>query len=262
MAEESAISWTDSTWNGWVGCEKIGPACDHCYAELWAKRAGRAGLWEGKREMTKTWHDPLRWERQHPEFFASHGRRRRVFAFSLADFLDNAVPKEWSIEAWGVVMNCPHLEWYIVSKRIPNLEKMLPPFWDAEHFGHIVLIATVINQTEYDRDSVRLKALKAKYPWLRVGLSCEPLLGPINLGICRWLDWVIVGGESGAHARYFSMAWAINMAHDCHLSDVPFHFKQVGNNPDGWPYPYTGKGDKPSEWPLILRDQQFPRLGA
>lgn len=152
-----------------------------------------------------------------------------MFSNSLADFFDADVPTQWRIDAWGVVESCRLLDWYLVTKRIPNVFKMLPNNWSQELYSHVVIIITVVTQAEWDRDGARLKALKLKYPWLRVGLSCEPLLEQINLGEDRdWLDWVIVGGESGGAARPMNPDWAILLKDQCVISDIPFHFKQQG----------------------------------
>lgn len=263
MAEHTKISWCDSTQNFWVGCEKIGPACDDCYAEKWAIRAGRPELWQGTRARTKTWKDSLSWEVNHETFYAVHKRRQRVFTCSLADFLDNAVPPEWRIDAWVQIRVCQHLEWFIVSKRLPNLLKMLPPDWGPANYRHIVIIATSVTQAEYDRDKERLKSLKRLFPWLRVGLSMEPLIEQIDMGEPWPVDWVIVGGESGViNARKCLPEWAAQIGAWCQANGTPFHFKQVGHNSTGWPGRITGKGDTPAEWPKELRVQQFPRAIA
>lgn len=225
MAANTNISWVTHTQNFWVGCSKVGPACDHCYAEAWAKRAGAPGLWNGERRRTKTWGDPVKWNK----VALKTGTRPSVFSNSLADFFDADVPTQWRTDAWGVVESCRLLDWYLVTKRIPNVFKMLPNNWSQELYSHVVIIITVVTQAEWDRDGARLKALKLKYPWLRVGLSCEPLLEQINLGEDRdWLDWVIVGGESGSHARPICLEWVRLLRDQCITADIPFHFKQWG----------------------------------
>lgn len=260
MAELSAISWTDATVNFWVGCAKVGPGCQNCYAEKWAERAGRVGLWSGNRERTKTWNEPIKWQRMAKKFFTEHGRMRRVFCNSLSDFLDIDIPIGWRDDAWAIIRQCQDLEWYVVSKRIPNFLKMLPPDFCELLYGHIVLIATVVTQAEYDRDSERLTAIKQKFPWLRVGLSMEPLLEHVEMGD-RWpCDWVIVGGESGVgKARPMRPEWVLAIQQWCWTYDVPFHMKQVGHNHEGWAMKLSGKGDYPPEWPAGLRERSFPR---
>lgn len=76
MAENTKIEWCDHTFNPWVGCTKVSPACDHCYAESWAKRTGQSGLWAGERRRTSpaNWRMPLKWNRQ----AEADGVRRQV----------------------------------------------------------------------------------------------------------------------------------------------------------------------------------------
>lgn len=246
VANESEISWTDSTWNPWIGCTKVGPGCDGCYAERDnALRKWVPGWGVGQpRHRTKTWGDPLKWNDAAPFFFQVHKRRQRVFTASLADFLDNEVPDEWHADAWAVVRQCTDLELYIVTKRISNFEKMKPADWCEALYRHVVLIITVVNQDEADRDVPRLLAIKARYPWLRVGLSIEPMLGPIDLdaiylrieGHAQWLDWVIGGGESGSDKETLRTrpvapthpGWLRLLRDQCAAAGVPFHLKQWG----------------------------------
>lgn len=231
MVANTSISWTDHTMNFWVGCEKVGPGCDFCYAEFWSQRAGRDHLWKGALpEVTKTWDDPIRWNRKAANFFAMHGRRQRVFTNSLSDFFDNRVERVVRTKACGVISICTELDWLIVTKRISNVQKMLPADWCDAFYKHVVLLITVCTQAEADRDIPRLIALKERYPWLRIGLSMEPLLERVGLRY-EWLamlDWVIVGGESGTRARPMSAVWASILQKQCAFSGVAFHFKQYG----------------------------------
>jgi len=245
MAEESAITWTDSTYNPWIGCTKVGPGCDFCYAERDNDRRKWVEAWgDGiPRKRTKTFKDVRQWERNHEHFFNLHHRRQRVFSASLADIFDNEVDETWRdgtyddgnghIAFWPLVKETPNLDWYIVTKRISNVPKMLPPDWCQTNYGHIVLIITVVTQNEWLRDGPRLKAMKLRFPWLRVGLSIEPMLGRIDLGgdSIRWLDWVICGGESDGGtgtARPMATQWVRALRDQCVASGVPFHFKQWG----------------------------------
>jgi protein gp37 len=241
MAANTKISWATHTMNFWLGCDKIGPACDGCYAEKWARRAGMPDLWSGRRQRTKTWGDPPRWNR----IALRDGTRPSVFSNSLADFFDNHDDVTiMRADAWRVIRDNQALDWYLVTKRIPNVEKMLPPDWSRERYGHVVIIITVVTQAEVDRDVPRLIALKQKYHWLRIGLSIEPMLGPIDLtkflfvgaegGVeysytpRNYLDWVIVGGESGGQARPMHPNWVRDLRGQCNRAGVPFHFKQWG----------------------------------
>lgn len=267
--ENTKISWCLHTMNFWVGCEEVSPACDDCYAKRWAGRAGKPELWQGVRYRTKTWNDPLKFNR----LALAAGERHSVFANSLSDFFDNHPDVgPWRADAWKVIADCSALDWYLVTKRIPNVAKMLPPDFTKERFGHVVIIITVVTQAEADRDIPRLVALKQRYPWLLIGLSMEPLLGAVDLrkylfvgaegGIDfsytprGYLDWVIVGGESGGQARPLKVSWVRSLRDQCLAAGVPFHFKQWGEfHHDGqqWPSGMYGMRETPGVEPEATR---------
>ena len=123
MSDHTNIEWADHTFNPWVGCTKVGPPCDHCYAESWAKRAGRPELWKGERRRTTAtnWHQLPKWNRA----AAADGVRRRVFP-SLCDPFDNQVPARWRHDFWHVIEQTPNLDWLLLTKRPGNIAKMLP----------------------------------------------------------------------------------------------------------------------------------------
>jgi protein gp37 len=256
---ETTIEWTATirpdgtkapgyTFNPWVGCAKVSPACDSCYAESWAKRAGTPELWQGERRRTKggNWQQPIKWNRE----AATAGERRKVFCASLADVFDNKVPARWRDDLWHLIDQTPNLDWLLLTKRPQNIAKMLPteaigaPAWGSG-WPNVWLGTTVENQTEADR---RIRPLLFVPAAVRF-LSCEPLLGPLNLmnveapapGKCGWsviwkgngigrphLDWVIAGGESGGSARPSHPDWFRSLRDQCARYSVPFFFKQHG----------------------------------
>ena len=242
MVENSKIEWTDHTWNPWVGCTKVSPACDHCYAEGWAKRSGQV-KWgrERKRTSSENWRKPMRWN----DMAAAVGENKFVFCSSLADIFDNQVPEEWRRDAFDVMMKTPNLVWLLLTKRPQNIIRFLSA--DLYNAKNIWLGVTVENQAEADR---RLPALLSINGYFKRFVSCEPLLGPLDLnyvkstffgafsalsGICiddvqrfRKLDWVIAGGESGPGARSSQAHWFRNLRDDCVSADVNFFFKQWG----------------------------------
>ena len=129
MAENSKIEWTDHTFNPWVGCTKISPACDHCYAEAWAKRAGKPELWTGERRRTSVlnWSQPRKWHRA----AQAAGVRAKVFVASLADVFDNQADPVWRADLWDLVRACDGLDFLLLTKRPQNIRKMLPADWGA-----------------------------------------------------------------------------------------------------------------------------------
>jgi protein gp37 len=225
MAETTGISWCDATWNPWIGCTKISPACDHCYAERDnGRRKWVAGWGAGvPRRRTKTWGDPIKWNRT----AALSGARPRVFCASLADVFDNEVPQEWREDLWLLIRHTPNLRWILLTKRIGNAAKMLPSYF-PEHFPHVGLMSTLENQEVWDRDYRKLKAIPAAWH----GVSAEPLLGPIDIGPMTFhfgpVDWIITGGESGAGFRPLDMDAVRFMRDQCARNGITFHHKQNG----------------------------------
>lgn len=245
MAEKTGISWADATLNFWIGCTEVsveasgGGACDACYARELAARYGWAKWGAGEprhRTAPSNWRKPYSWNKNPGRLIGSEwpARKPRVFINSLSDFCDNEPgPMEWRPEAWTVIGETQGLEYLIVTKRISNFEKMLPERWNKANYGHIVLIITVCNQAEANRDIPKLVALKKLYPWLRIGLSIEPMRGMIDLEPwLKWLDWVICGGETdqGKHiARPMHPSWPIFLMRQCVAAGVPYHYKQNGD---------------------------------
>lgn len=237
MAENSAIEWTDHTFNPWIGCTKVGSGCDNCYAaDLATARLGVPwGVGQPRRHTAaSTWKQPRAWDRR----AAKLGIRYRVFCASLADVFDNEVPTEWRADLFALIRETPNLDWLLVTKRISNAEKMATAAggWPA----NVWLGATIVNQAEADRDVYRLRAITE--PRFRF-LSIEPLLGAVILpfamrpvaadGSTRPLnssgiDWVIVGGESGPNARPMHPDWARSLRDQCKHAEIPFLFKQWG----------------------------------
>jgi len=248
MSENSKIEWTDHTFNPWMGCTKVSAGCDHCYAEaLMDTRYGKVhwGVAQPRvRTSVSNWQLPLRWERQAEAFKAQHGRRQRVFCASLADVFDNAIDPQWRVDLFNLILSTPSLDWLLLTKRVGNAAQMieetlpenmkaLPPDSPvAWPWPNVWIGATIVNQAEADRDIPKLDAVPAAVRFL----SMEPLLGPVDIGWdwlwgsggCNGIDWVIVGGESGQHARPMHPDWARSLRDQCAAAGVPMLFKQWG----------------------------------
>ncbi len=260
MGEGTKIEWADHTFNPWIGCTKVSPACDHCYAEDWAKRF-KGPEWgkERRRTSAANWRQPLKWNRAAAAFRAAHGRAPMVFCASLADVFDNQVPAQWREELWALIDATPELVWLLLTKRPQNIAKMLPAIdgtllCGRPYLPNVWLGTTVENQAEADRRIPHLLAAPAAKRFL----SCEPLLGPVDLtqyvniaggafiddplagalmadavedgaGWVRpCVDWVITGGESGRAARPSHPDWFRSLRDQCAAAGVPFLFKQWG----------------------------------
>lgn len=222
MGEITAIEWTDHTHNHWTGCTKVSPACDHCYAESWAKRSGvvKWGPGEPRRMTTEAnRRKPLKWNRE----AAAAGMRRRVFCNSLADVFDAEVSDHWRIDLMELIRATPSLDWLLLTKR-PQVA------WKFFHYhgpvpDNVWMGTTVEN---YQMAKVRLPPLlgvRAR----RHFLSCEPLLEELTLDSI-WLaelDWIIWGGESGGGARDMHADWARSLRDQCKEAGVWFFMKQM-----------------------------------
>lgn len=250
MGEVTGIKWTDHTFNPWEGCQKVGPGCDHCYAETRNARygGGIAPNWgpgaPRRRTGASNWRKPLKWNKQ----AEAEGKRHKVFCASLADVFDNAVDPQWRADLFELIRQTPWLDWQLLTKRIGNVLDMLPDDW-GDGYPNVWLGITVVNQDEADRDIPKLLQIPARIRFL----SMEPLLGSVDLtrlwssgGAVCWnamrgrkslgqlsmyapkLDWVVVGGESGRGARPMHPDWARSLRDQCAAAGVPFFFKQWG----------------------------------
>lgn len=266
MAEKTGVSWTRSTWNPWIGCTKVSVTskhgaggCDHCYAELQDGRKifGGTTHWGSGVPRLRTkdanWNQVRRWNRAAPDTeFAGRKGFWPVFCASLADIFDNEVPEAWRDDFWALVKECKNLTFQIVTKRVGNIEKMLPPDW-GDGYPNVWLMISVVNQYEADRDIGKLMQIQAA----KRCLSVEPLLGPIDLRHCNetkagytdWLvgakymkgvrgdefvestdklDLVIVGGESTDNGRPMHPKWPRSLRDQCKQTATAFFFKQHG----------------------------------
>lgn len=226
MAENTKIEWTDHTFNPWIGCTKISPGCDGCYAARQDKfRKWTPEGWGGPRRRTKTWGDPPKWNKAHEAFYAAHSRRQRVFCASLADVFDNEVDPEWRSDLFKLILATPNLDWLLLTKRIGNVGNMLPvPFDFERHYPNVRIGTTIVNREEMLRDGPKLKALGVRDFW-----SVEPMLGELG-AIPREMfpQWVICGGESGPSARPAHPDWFRSLRDQCAAAGVAYLFKQWG----------------------------------
>lgn len=228
MAKNSHIEWTHHTFNPWWGCIKVSAACDNCYAELWAKRMGHQ-LW-GKHAPRRFfseahWREPITWNKE----AQITGRRERVFCASMADVFERRADLNTErLKLWALIENTPNLDWLLLTKRPQNIETLAP--WRSDWPANVWLGTTVENQTMAEK---RLPSL-LKIPAAVRFLSCEPLLGPLDLR--DWvdrnsfypIDWIIAGGESGPGCRPMHPDWVRGLLAQCQSFEVPFHFKQWG----------------------------------
>tara|TARA_Y100000310_G_scaffold307806_1_gene350213 strand:+ start:360 stop:1124 length:765 start_codon:yes stop_codon:yes gene_type:complete len=217
MGKESKIGWTDSTWNPVLGCDKVSPGCLNCYAEVIAEKyRGQPGYPNGFELTLKPNHlrDPIRWREP-----------RRIFVNSMSDLFHPRIPDDYLREIWDVMLEEERHTYQILTKRpvhmkrrIANLGLKLSP--------HIWLGVSVENQEWANRRIPVLLSIPAEVRFL----SCEPLLGPVDLA--WWfvgvqpIHWVLMGAESGPKRRPFDPQWVRDIRDVCVAAGVPLFHKQ------------------------------------
>lgn len=241
MALNSKIEWTHHTFNPWWGCQRVSPACEHCYAERMAGHVGRnmARLWHqaepgrmwgpGSTRVTppdSAWDQPVAWNRD----AIRSGDRRRVFCASMADvFEDRRDLDPQRARLWNTIALTPSLDWLLLTKRPEHVASMVPASWMCDGFPRNVWMGvTAENQAWADRRIAILARLPAAVRFI----SAEPLLGAVDLAPhVGSIDWVITGGESGPGARGNgdTIAWYRSLRDVCARHGIPFLFKQWGN---------------------------------
>jgi protein gp37 len=214
MATNSAIEWTESTWNPVTGCTKISPGCKHCYAERMAKRLQAMGQPNYANGFGLTPHEhalklPLTWKKP-----------RTIFVNSMSDLFHEQVPGEFILRVFDVMGRADWHQYQLLTKRSERLQELDSQLsWQS----HVWMGVSVEAQEYVHRiDDLRQTHAQTKF------LSVEPLLGPLaNLDLSG-IDWVIVGGESGPGARPMKAEWVTSIRDQCRQARIPFFFKQWG----------------------------------
>ncbi|MBI4312500.1 MAG: phage Gp37/Gp68 family protein [Chloroflexi bacterium] len=213
MASKSSIEWTQATWNPVTGCSKVSPGCKHCYAERLARRLKAMGNPRYSRGFQVTLHHdlvdlPLKWRDP-----------RQIFVNSMADLFHEKVPLDF-IESVFVTMQLAHWHTFqILTKRAERLAELAPSLpWPTN-----VWMGVSVERQDYTRRIDHLRNVPAAVRFL----SCEPLLGPLQLDLTG-INWVIVGGESGPGARPMNLEWASGIREQCQAAGVPYFLKQLG----------------------------------
>ena len=249
MAENSKIEWTTHTFNPWIGCTKVSPACDHCYAEaMMDTRYGRVRWGAGEdrqRTSASNWALPRRWNKAAP----MEGIRPFVFCASLADVFDNEVDPAWRRDLFTLIGQTPNVVWLLLTKRIGNVLKMTDPAACNPLLpSNVGIGATLANQEEYDRDRMKLADVARVCQPLFTFASIEPMLGPVILDK-NAPDWIICGGESGRGAREMDPQWARDLRDGARRFGRAFFMKQM-----------TGKKPIPDD--LLVRQFPTPRVSS
>jgi protein gp37 len=213
MADHSGIEWTEATWNPTVGCTKVSPGCDRCYAERLALRFPKT--FPNKFDLTlrpELLDLPTRWHRP-----------RTVFVNSISDLFHVDVPEAYIAQVFDVMVNCPHHTFQVLTKRAERLARIAPRLpWPAN-----VWMGVSVESNAY---SWRVNYLRRVPACVRF-VSAEPLLGPLDQVSLDGIQWLIAGGESQAGARPADLAWFEGLRDRCRAARVPFFLKQLGGHP-------------------------------
>lgn len=270
MGETTGISWADHTFNAWIGCTKVSPACDGCYAEAMMGERGRyrrviwgaPGKGAGTRSRTSVsyWRAPLAWDRKAKRT----GTRPFVFCASLADVFDNEAPPEWRLDLFELIRATANLIWLLLTKRPQNIVKMvkaigfMPPN---------IAFGTTVEDVKRKTPNLAALMVAAGLRPQFLFVSCEPLLedlgdlspwlggdprtsilgegeswnGSFKIGADHWpklpaLGWVITGGGTDqgiwkAPPLDLNHVRAIHV--QCERAGIPFHHKQNGEFTEG-----------------------------
>ena len=218
MAENSAIEWTNATWNPVTGCSKLSAGCDHCYAERFSERfRGVPGHpFEPGFDLT------LRPERlQQPR----HWRRPRlIFVNSMSDLFHKNIPKEFVESVFDTMETADWHVYQVLTKRSSLMRDFVNQrYAECKAPRHIWLGVSIENASALGR----LRHLKQTNSGTRF-VSFEPLLGPLGDMDLAGIHWVIAGGESGPGARHIDIEWVREIRDRCLDQDVAFFFKQWG----------------------------------
>ena len=254
---DTAIEWATKVWNPTTGCDRVTPGCDHCYALTMAKRLKGMGSTKyqtdgdprtsgpgfGLAIHEDTLGIPLGWRKP-----------QRIFVNSMSDLFHADVPDEFIARVWAVMASAPRHTFQVLTKRHGRMRSLLSSeefrlavqrriphagaspyvaaYWKTWPLPNVWLGVSVEDQKRAD---LRIPAL-LDTPSAARWLSCEPLLGPVDVinglgdGWLTGIDWIVAGGESGPGSRPMHPDWARSLRDQCQVAGVPFLFKQWGSH--------------------------------
>lgn len=302
---DSKIQWTNKTWNPTTGCTKVSQGCKHCYAErianrLWATQYppnldGSARAFTDIRLHEDRLDQPAHWKTP-----------QRVFVDSMSDLFHEDIPFDFIDRVFAIMALVPQHTYQILTKRperalayLSNPDRFLMVEETADlELQRLAGVGTFLDTRRWPLPNVWLgssvedqSAANLRVPLLLQTpaavrfLSCEPLLGPVDLDsreflcadwrrkltIGTYVDWVIVGGESGTSARPFHLDWARAILAQCRAAGVACFIKQLGAKPLVISQAEKTRGAQVvlnlrdshggnmDEWPLDLRVREFPQ---
>jgi protein gp37 len=214
VADNSAIEWTEATWNPVTGCDQVSPGCAHCYAKTFAERwRGIPGHPYEQGFELRLWPErldhPMRWRRP-----------RLIFVNSMSDLFHEDVPFDFVHRVFDVMVRAERHTFQVLTKRDDRLLELAPDLPWPEN----VWMGVSIENRRFVHRANRLRQIPAAVRFI----SAEPLLGPLEGLSLRGIDWLIAGGESGARHRPVKPEWIRELRDKCVRTGTPFFFKQWG----------------------------------
>jgi len=226
MSLQSAIEWTDATWNPVTGCTEVSPGCDHCYAKTFAERwRGIKGHHYEQGFDLKLWPErlqyPLRWK-----------KARRIFVNSMSDLFHRDVPDAFILDVFATMAQADWHQYQVLTKRPFRLVRLAPQITKVfqrygcyeESWPKHIWLGVSVETMQYDWRVEQLTKVPAAVRFI----SAEPLLGSLHELDLTQIHWVIVGGESGVGHRNVNPEWVSELRDMCNLSGAAFFFKQWG----------------------------------
>lgn len=211
---ETAIEWTEMTWNPSTGCTKISTGCKNCYAEKMSYRLQSMGMSKYREGFNLRWHNselnlPYTWNKP-----------RMIFVNSMSDLFHEEMPLSFIQDVFRVMNECPQHTFQVLTKRANILAQYAPLLdWTPNIWmGVTVECAQLLTRI----DDLRTTGAFVKF------LSLEPLLSDLGILNLNSIDWIIVGGESGPNSRMIKKDWVLNIKNQCEINAIPFFFKQWG----------------------------------
>ena len=209
---KTKIEWTGSTWNPITGYTKYSDGCTNCYAEKMANRLKNMGLKKYENSFTLTLH----YENIEDPLFMK--KPQTIFVCSMSDIFHKDVPDEFILKLFEVMNKAHWHTFQVITKRAERIKELN----DSITWTKNIWLGTTV---ESEKVTHRIDYLRESGAYIKF-LSIEPLLSPINDLKLKNIDWVIVGGESGAKARPMLKEWVVDIKNQCNTQYVPFFFKQ------------------------------------
>jgi protein gp37 len=214
MSQQSAIEWTDATWNPVTGCTEVSPGCDNCYARTFAERwRGIKGHPYEQGFDLKLWPErlsyPSRWKKP-----------KRIFTNSMSDLFHQKVPDKFIWHTYQVLTKRPSR----LLRLVPEITTLIKERTGSSIWPSYIWFGVSVETMKYAWRVEQLVKVPAQVRFI----SAEPLLDSLqDLDITN-IHWIIAGGESGPRYRPCKPEWIRELRDKCQERNIAFFFKQWG----------------------------------